>query len=390
MIFYGYTNCSDKKYNEIYHNKNKQVLRADQKYHSLLIKGLSAHQQVLCLSPLPINRSISKKFFIHEKDETENRAKFHYYFTINLPGLRQIMTFFAGFFNVLMKAKRGTALICDYQNISNACGLLLASKIRRIKSAVIVMDLPAFLTNNTLVQKIYSYTFHLADSFIFLTEPMNRKVNVNNKSYIVVEGIADVSRICIMDNERYSNTIGKKVVIYAGSLKKIYGIQNLTEGFIKAVIPDSELWIYGDGDYREELEAICEQNPSVIYKGVRSNEEVVSAERKAALLVNPRPSSPEYTKYSFPSKTMEYMASGTPLLTTRLPGIPAEYNNHLYFIEPAEENADGIARRLNSILKLPEAERQSKGGQAQEFVVKNKSYPVQARRIIDFFQREML
>ena len=46
-------------------------------------------------------------------------------------------------------------------------------------------------------------------------------------------------------------------------------------------------------------------------------------------------------KYSFPSKNMEYMVSGTPVLTTRLPGMPMEYYPYVYFIE--EESADGIA-----------------------------------------------
>ena len=40
-IIYGYSNCTDKKYNEIFADKSVAVLQPDQKYHGLLIKGLA-------------------------------------------------------------------------------------------------------------------------------------------------------------------------------------------------------------------------------------------------------------------------------------------------------------------------------------------------------------
>ena len=58
----------------------------------------------------------------------------------------------------------------------------------------------------------------------------------------------------------------------------------------------------------------------------------VAEELKATLLVNPRPTTEEFTIYSFPSKNMEYMASGTPLLTTKLPGMPEEYHQYVLAI----------------------------------------------------------
>ena len=75
-ILYGYTNCTNAKYNQIFNGKNASILLADQKYHSLLIEGLSKNgADVCCVSGLPINRSITKKLFIHEKDEEENDIK---------------------------------------------------------------------------------------------------------------------------------------------------------------------------------------------------------------------------------------------------------------------------------------------------------------------------
>ena len=98
--------------------------------------------------------------------------------------------------------------------------------------------------------------------------------------------------------------------------------------------------------------------------------------------MNPRPSRESFCKYSFPSKTIEYMASGTPVLMTRLPGVPKEYFDYVYAIE--EETADGICRSLIEIFGQSEAQRARFGAAARDFVKTNKSCAAQCGRILDF------
>ena len=128
-------------------------------------------------------------------------------------------------------------------------------------------------------------------------------------------------------------------VFYDGGVSKQYGLADLVEGFRMADIPNARLEIYGPGDYVPELQKIAEEDSRIIYGGMLMNSEIVEREQQATLLVNPRPTHEEFVKYSFPSKTMEYMASGTPVLTTRLPGMPKEYYPYVSFID--EETADG-------------------------------------------------
>lgn len=74
----------------------------------------------------------------------------------------------------------------------------------------------------------------------------------------------------------------------------------------------------------------------------------------ATLLVNSRFTIEEFTKYSFPSKNMEYMASGTPLLTTKLPGMPQEYYPYVFLFD--EETIDGYADAISNALTHSESE----------------------------------
>ena len=102
-------------------------------------------------------------------------------------------------------------------------------------------------------------------------------------------------------------------------------------------------------------------------------------------MVNPRPTHEEFVKYSFPSKTMEYMASGTPVLTTRLPGMPKEYYPYVDFIE--EESAGGIAAALKKVLSHSDAELFCKGMAARAFVLEGRNNVVQAKKLLQMLKK---
>lgn len=388
-ILYGFSNCTDRLYNKIVSENSSSVLRPDQKYHGLLIKGLSKNgAKVECISGLPINRSVTKKIWIHESDEVEGNSRFHYYRTINCPGLRQMMIFCGAFFNGMKyKKTEDDYAICDCLNIANAYGMLLACKIRKIPIVTIVTDLPDMLSKNKILRVINNGLFKAVDGFIFLTEQMNSRLNRKGKPYIVMEGHVDSDALLSKETEKWEKENGKKVIIYAGGIRELYGISYLAKGFLEADIPNSELWIYGDGDFREKIIEIARNTPNIVYKGVCSNIEVVFAEMHAALLVNPRPSAPEYTKYSFPSKNMEYMVSGTPLLTTKLPGMPKEYYKYIYFIN--NETSDGIAKELRNILNTSFEEREALGKEARKFVLEKKNNLVQSEKIMRFLKEQV-
>ena len=270
--------------------------------------------------------------------------------------------------------------------MSRSCitGIIKGNKKRKFPIIMIVLDLPEYQFDSKTAEE-YEKLLDKADGYIFLTEHMNNKVNKVGKPYVVLEGHCDCNLKEINPSDKYEISLGKKVVVYAGKLLKIYGIENLVQGFIQANIPDAELQIFGDGDYVEELKEICATHQNVKYMGVRLNKEIVEVEQKSALLVNPRPTSEEFTKYSFPSKNLEYMASGTPVLTTRLPGMPTEYYPFIYTID--EDSPKGVANALEKVFANDFNARQEMGSKARQFVLNEKSNVVQAKKIVEFIQK---
>ena len=108
-------------------------------------------------------------------------------------------------------------------------------------------------------------------------------------------------------------------------------------------------------------------------------------EVQASLLVDPRPSNIEIVKMSFPSKIIEYMASGTPVLTTNLPCFSEEYREYQYRID--DESVDGIKIALEDVFSLSDLERNTKGKNAKQFIMENKTMEKQCETIMTFLNQ---
>ena len=102
------------------------------------------------------------------------------------------------------------------------------------------------------------------------------------------------------------------------------------------------------------------------------------------LLVNPRTPEGEFTKYSFPSKTMEYMASGVPVLMYRLPGIPEEYFNYCYKVEDVGETA--LTKAIEDVLNKSSEELANMGKSAREFILEHKNPIAQMGKVVEFIK----
>lgn len=78
------------------------------------------------------------------------------------------------------------------------------------------------------------------------------------------------------------------------------------------------------------------------------------------------------------------MASGTPVLMTRLKCLPKEYYPYLYFIET--ETSIGIRDKIIEIFEKPEIERNAFGHRASEFILNNKTASIQVQKIISLIK----
>lgn len=390
-VIYVCSACSKNKLEELFNYSNLLIPYQSQKYHDLLINGIEKNNvDITVISALPINRIVTKKLLFKKQEEKVGNIEYFYLPFVNLPGLRQVSLFLATLFYsvILCKKNADSVFISDILGITISSGIIIVSKLLRKISVGIVTDIPGFLSINkdkkiSLTNKVNRFILDRFDSYLFLTKQMNDLINKKDKPFVVIEGHVDINMANI-DNT-LEGKYGKKVCIYSGAIERIYGMEKLVKAFLNANIENSEMHFYGNGDYVGELSEICKTNKSIKYFGVKPNEHVIKEQIKATLLINPRPSDEEFTKYSFPSKNMEYMVSGTPILTTNLPGMPEEYKRYVYLIE--DETEEGLTNMLKVVISKTREELYQKGQEAKQFVLENKNNVVQADKILGIIRR---
>lgn len=261
---------------------------------------------------------------------------------------------------------------------------------KNIKVTLIVTDLPEFynLSSSSIfhkqLRKMYNKIIYKnikrIDSFVLLTEQMKYPLEIGNKPYIVIEGLVNKDLYIKSNNKFNTKNISTKIILYTGSLHYQFGIKKLLRAFRMINDDKYELWICGSGEAEEEIKQLSIKEKGIKFFGYLPKAEVSKLQQKATVLINPRTNQGEYTKYSFPSKTMEYMATGKPVIMYKLKGIPDEYDDYLYYID--NHQPAGLSKKIIEVCEKSEEEREDFGEKARLFVINSKNNEVQAEKII--------
>ena len=374
------------------------------KFHTLIINGLRMHADVHIKAL--VGRAVNLKthkglFWKRRKESISSNLTYNHLAFVNLPIIKHFILgasfFLHTFFWQFKNRKKEKGIILDASYITSNPFIISACKFFHCTTTAIFCDIYEYMANVQNVHKDNNSSFsinfarHIArktyqniDTYIFLTQQMNNLINIDHKPYIIMEGLVDIEMM--RQNISLEQKLTKQIVMYAGALRKEYGLENLLKGFIAYSNPNAELWIFGDGDYKTKIAHFCNQDSRIYFGGAISLQEIIKKELIVTLLVNPRPSNQEFTQYSFPSKNMEYMVSGTPLLTTCLPGMPKEYYKYVYTIDGS--NVQDITRALKDALEKTQIELYEFGQNARSYVLKNKNNKLQAGRILKLLKNE--
>lgn len=262
----------------------------------------------------------------------------------------------------------------------NPIALLPLLKLRKkkdIEITTICPELPEFrryrkTVKNEIKRDIFRILNRSFDKYILFSESMSEYIPSERK-WIVLEGFAP---------EISCNAIkGKKnIAMYAGGLAADNGIQLMIEVANRLDTLD-ELWICGVGDCQNIVES--NTNEKIRYFGMVDNKTIVNMETQATVLLNLRNPSDPLTRFSFPSKIMEYMASGTLVLSTKLMGISEEYYDYIHVVE--DYTVDGVCKILDELFSINEDEYKIQCENALKFI-ETKRASNRIRDIVSFLE----
>ena len=366
-----------------------------------LIKGFSQHEEInLTAITLPHVYSYpryNRSFFTRSESYTKGNVKFRSIGFCNVILLNRITSIFyltlalINYFKSLSENK--VYVVVNTPKFPLLMALFIAKMLtkKKVKTTLIIPDIPSMITNTIEIGKLKGavvgiedkWSIKLAnrcDGFVLLTDAMKDFLRPNIQ-YIVMEGLIDDAE----NEEIDTNETDVPIILYTGTLHHLYGIRTLLRAFQIMKKKDVELWICGSGDTEKEVKEAANTNANIKYYGLVSSDKARQLQRKATVLVNPRPNGEEYTKYSFPSKNMEYLLTGKIVVFNRLPGIPEDYSP--YYFAPTGETAEALADTLDNVLNMTNNERVEFGKRSRAFIKENKNTRVQTGKIIDLMKR---
>ena len=378
--------CPSDRYDEI-KLKSKYYDYPGNVFQKTIIEGLDKFSQVTIITAPNIKRYKGIVFraseFSHDGISLDRCL-----FELDIPGIKEFFSAW-NFWKILKKVNDADAVIIYSTSFPALyAAIKLKKKNPHIKIVNIITDLPEYMSSGngfiygslkSVGIKLYNLYSKYIDGYILLAPRMIDRLPNKNIPWMQLEGIFSNSKI----RNTYSKTSGK-TIMYSGSLESKYCIVDLLDAFDMIDNKEYTLYLCGTGNSVETIKQRASKDHRIQYLGQLDHTKVIELQSRVSLLINPRPSKDEYTMYSFPSKTIEYMASGTPVLMTKLKCLPEEYYQYLYFIEP--ETPKGIRDKIIEIFGKSELERRNIGQRAAEFIHKNKTAIVQADRIISFIK----
>lgn len=394
IIYFG-TVCDLNHYNEILEECTQNPTVATIVFESALLEGFRQNGAEMEIHSFPMIPTYPNSKLLHFGRNRETLScgyTCRWLHTVNIPVLKQISRRQDAkiILRRWLREHKNDGVILTYSIPPFLVrDILRASKTYGVKTVAIIPDLlrDMYLNENakspiTKLKQLYlgpalkrqgEYT-----GYVYLTDAMHEVV-APDKPYIVMEGIAHIDQIPESTAKAYP-----RAVMYAGMLFEKYGIMNLVEAFEQIDDPDLQLWLFGVGTAVSRIEEHAARDPRIIYHGSVPRDQILQYERKATLLVNPRDPKDAFTQYSFPSKTIEYMLSGTPLLTTRLKGIPREYEPYVFMID--DNRVETLRDEITRVLAQPLEEQLAFGSAARQFIAQEKNACRQAERIMKFLK----
>lgn len=389
MIFLG-TLFPEEREKELISNSKAGISNAGNSFQWKMIHGIqeNTNDPLTIINVLPVGTWPKHYGIFHLRDHLWKNADVvcHEIGSINIPIIKQVMRTIK-IRNLLKQHKNEAEILVFTAYLPFLCACSTLSSAQKITA--VITDLPEFYDMHQvsalrkLLRKIHNkIVYHYmkrVNRFVLLTEDMKEPLHVGNRPYIVMEGICDNLSPTADEDERTSFAL-----LYAGRLNRRYGLENLLDAIERIDDSDVELWICGSGEMEAEIRERSQKDHRIKFFGFVSHEESLSLQQKASVLVNPRTNAEEYTKYSFPSKTIEYMAAGKPVMMYRLDGIPAEYDPYLFYIP--EETVDSICETIIKLKEMTPEHRMQVASAAREFVISEKSSKTQMHRILSFIE----
>lgn len=368
---------------ELQSNSKGLIQYGPNKLQHTFVDGLSLFYENLVVITAPLIGSFPKhykKIIIPKRlFYINNQIKCYLVSNLNLPFFSLFSKFIFLFFRILRETdpQKTNCLVVYSPHMPYLLASIFSKLIyRKNKICMYINDLPEFMSANTNIlylaakqveKKIFNILIKFVDAFIVVTDEVPKKLMIESKPHFRLEGVYKESAPLI--SKKNVENSPKIKILYSGTLDKRYGIDNLLKAFALIQQEDFELWICGFGDMENDIKRYQSKDTRIKFFGQLTHEEAICLQSEASILVNPRLPIGDYTKFSFPIKTLEYLASLKPCIMYKLPGIPEEYTPHFY--TPVDQTEEGLAKKIIEVANMDPIIVEKMAEQSRQFIIRD-------------------
>ena len=353
---------------------------SNQNFHNKMIRSLSIKNKVEVISIRPF--SLSKTTITGLKKETKEDGNITWHYIKRAGGKVLRTLIIAPQVKAILKKMdlKNTIFLTDSINTHVVRTATKMGETFKVPVIGICTDSPSNIsgTRRSYTLNILKYARKFS-GYLALTEGLKDLFNTEDKPSYIFEGL--------VEDRKFPKTSEKKnpYFFFGGALMEKYGVYQLIEAFKILKPKDIDLYICGHHGDKEMIKSAIKGNQRIKYLGLLNVNKVMEYEQKALACINPRPFTEDLDRFSIPSKTLEYMAMGRPVISVKNSALKEKFPNELIWLEGANES--DLVHGMKEVLKMSEAERDELGRKAKNRVLQLYSLEALSNNVQPFLEQ---
>ncbi|MEI7984656.1 MAG: glycosyltransferase [Armatimonadota bacterium] len=282
-------------------------------------------------------------------------------------------------------------VICYNLTAPPAWPISLVSKIIQLDLVPFIGDIyvPGEVVKDTLLRRIefngQKRLIPKVDGLLIANQAIVDDFAPNRHSLLLEGGVMESLVHRFENHPREQDTTFH--VVFAGQLSVLNGVTLLLDALNLLEMPNLRVSILGGGEFANVAKEAAEKDPRITYCGLRPHEDVLKHYEQADLLLNLRRTDFQTQRYVFPSKVVECLATGRPLLTTCTGHVEKEFGDMVFLLR--DESPLALAEAIRSLSKMTKQNREMVGTKAQRHVMEHKTWEGNVRRLENYLDQNV-
>lgn len=340
----------------------------------LLLDDAESTVQSAAMVPMPVFPN--GKLIFRKKTED----KITYLPFINLPIIKHF-SYALGLLFFLFTQRPEKIFIYNSYFFQNFAFYLYKIFFRSSKIAIFIQDvLPAGKGLRSLQTMLDRRSLNLISKFDLIL-PISHSIiddfNIHAPSIIIQGGLTDNIIGLFSDTSTYAEK--KKRAVFAGALEEYNGIGILLKQWVSQN-PEIELHIFGKGTLAKMCQDYSEENSCIIYHGFSSHADIQKFIVQSTYVFVLRYDIGIETKYFFPSKFWESMASDAVVLCNEFSNFPDDLKQYCVLL------AEDLSNLQTSLSSAPSSAAMTSIKNRQQHMLQNHTWKSHMKKIIQYLK----